>query len=122
VTGQVIGDDDVALSEGGAEESFHIRPKGGAVYGAVEHHRGGEGVDAQAGDEGGYLPMPVRHGSQATLTFGGTPARAGQVGADASFIQEHQLGHLQRGLAFPPLPPCGGYVLTLLLAGVQGFF
>jgi hypothetical protein len=122
MTGQVVGDNDIARLERGAQEVAHIAAEGRAIHGTVEHHGGGERLDPQAGDEGGALPLSTWHSRYAALALGSTAMGASHVGRHAGFIQKHQFGDIKRGLAFPPLLPCGLYVGTFLLAGVQSFF
>ena len=122
MTGQVVGTNDVARLQRRAQALAHISEEGLAIHGSVQHQRRGNGVDAQTGNEGGGFPMPLRHRGDTALTFGCTPTCAGHGGVGPGFIQEYQLGHIQRGLAGAPFLPCGLHVGARLLAGVQSFF
>jgi hypothetical protein len=77
---------------------------------------------AQAGDKGRGLPMAMRNGGNAALAYLGPPIAARHLGAGPGFIQEYQLGHIQRGLHRLPFLPTRPHVFTLLLGGVRSFF
>ena len=58
---EVVHDDHIAWLQLRHEHLVDIGLEGIAVDRAVEDHRGGDPVEAQAGHEGGRLPMPVRN-------------------------------------------------------------
>ena len=76
----------------------------------------------QSGDEGGGVPMAVRHGSEAAFATRRPSVTPGHVRRRPGFIQKDQLRNIQRRLGGLPLMPRGLHVGALLLAGVQGFF
>ena len=59
MTGQIVSDDAVARLEGGGEDLFNIRHKGGAIDRTVEDSGGGELVGAERCHERRRLPMAV---------------------------------------------------------------
>ena len=123
VAAQIVGDDDIAGLERGAQKVPHISQEYFSVHRAIDHQRSCQAILAQSGYERGGLPMPMRHGSDAALSSGRSPIAASHVGAGPSLIQEDQLrriqGRLKGGL---PFMPCLLHVGAILLAGVQGFF
>ena len=122
VTAQVVGDDDVPGVQRRAEEFLDIFQEQGASHGAVGHHGSGDVIMPQPRDEGGGVPMAVRHGGDAAFATRGTTVAPGHVCRRPGFIQKDQLRDIQRWLGCLPLTPRGLYVGALLLAGVQGFF
>ena len=76
----------------------------------------------QPGDEGGGVPMAVRHGGNAASAARGASVAPGPVRRRPRFIQKDQLRDVQSGLGCLPLTPCGLHVGAIVLAGVQGFF
>ena len=75
MTGQIVEDDAVARLEGGGEDLFNIRHKGGAIDRPVEDRGGGELVGAERGNARRRLPLAggdLRHAARAAPT----PARA----------------------------------------------
>lgn len=107
VAGQVVHDDDIAGLEAGGKNLLGIGLEGGAVHGPVQHHGGTQAAQAQAGDEGGCLPMsPRRRGAQALATPGAA-AQPGHVRFGAGFVYEDKPFRVEPSL--PPAPE-----LTLL--------
>lgn len=122
VTAEIVGDDDIAWLQGGAEDLAYIDKKCLLIHRAVERHRRGDFVHAQPGDERRGVPVTARNGSMAPLAFRRTPARAGHMSVRASFVDEHQLAYIKRGLVVLPLGPFLFHVCSCLLAGAQSFF
>ena len=122
VAGQVIRNNDVTRLQRRAEQCLHIHEERFAVPRAVQDHRRGDGIHAQACDKGGGVPVSVRHRSEAARPFGGPASGAGHLRADPRFIQEDQRRHIKRGLVGLPLGSCRLHVVAFLLAGAQRFF
>jgi len=61
VAGQVVHNDDVALTKIGDENVLHPGFKDRPVDRAIDDKRGDNAAVAQASDEGRRLVMPVRH-------------------------------------------------------------
>ena len=66
--------------------------------------------------------MAVRHAGVDPLPFGSTSPQAGQIGLGPRFIQEDQLGRVERRLV--PAPESAGpeNIRPLLFAGVECLF
>lgn len=122
MAGQVVGNDHVAGTQGGAEKLLHVGEEGGAVHGSIDDQRGGDGIAAQCGDEGGGLPVPVRRRPEAALSAWRAPAGGGHRRVDPGLVEEHQPGAIQPALGAAPLSPSLLHVGAFLLAGVQRFF
>ena len=61
VGGEVVHDDDVAGGQRRSEDLLDVGSQGHAIHGAVDRAGRRQTAQAQAGDEGGRLPMPMRH-------------------------------------------------------------
>lgn len=122
VAGQVVGNDDVPGVERGAQELTHPGQEHLSVHGAIDHQRGSHTIMAQASNERGGLPMPMRGRSHAALAAPGAPVAACHVRAGGRLIQKDQPVWLQATLPGPPLLARLLYVGPILLAGVQRFF
>ena len=76
----------------------------------------------QPGDDGGGVPMAVRHGGHAAFAARGASVAPGPVRRRPRFIQNDQRRDVQSGVGGLPLTPCGLHGGALVLAGVQGVF
>ena len=74
VGGQVVHDDDVTGGQCWHQHLLHIGQEGRAVHGAVEHSGRGHAVQPKRTDEGGGLPMTMRHRGTAPLAAPGHSA------------------------------------------------
>lgn len=88
VAGQVVHDDDIAGLEAWGENLLGIGLEGGAVHRPVEHHGGAQAAQAQAGDEGGRLPVSPRYHRAQAFAAPGAAAEPGHVRFGAGFIDE----------------------------------
>jgi hypothetical protein len=79
-------------------------------------------VVAQAGNEGGGLPMSMRGRCHTALAAPSATIAARHVRAGCRLIQEDQPLRLQAGLGGLPLLARLLHVGPILLAGVQRFF
>jgi len=122
VAGQIVGNDDVSRAERGAQELTHPGQEHLAVHGAIDDQRGCHAAVAQASNEGGGLPMSMRHRRHAALAAPSTAIAARHVRAGCRLIQEHQPLRRQAGLRGAPLLARLLHVGPILLAGVQRFF
>lgn len=118
----VVHDDDVAGAQGGRETLFDIGEEGLAVHRAFDNEGSYQFVMAQACDEGDRLPMSMRRVIDQSLAAWATSSRSHHVGADRRLIEKHQSGCVEQALSPDPTPTRSGYVGSVLLAGVQGFF
>jgi len=122
VGGQVVHDDDVAGPERRHQDLLDVSQEGAAMHGTIEHHGCRHAAGSQGADEGGGLPVAVRHRRPATLATPGASATASHLGRRPRLIDEHQAIGIQFRLEFEPSLPPPQDVRTLLLAGVRGFF
>ena len=76
----------------------------------------------QSRNEGGRLPVAIRHFRQTTLSDLRTPIKARHLGVEARLIDEDQ--PLNRPVSLLLLPALAGglEVLPVLLGGAQRFF
>ena len=63
--------------EFGREHFAQVGQEHGPVHRPIEKQRRAEPVAAQRGDEGGALPVPVRHGAPAALAARRAPVTGG---------------------------------------------
>jgi len=122
VRGQIVHDDDVARREGRHQHPLDIGQEGGAVHGAVEQHGRGHALEPERADEGGRLPVAVRHRRPAALAARRAAITAGHLGRGAGLVDEDQPLRLQIGLGLEPAQTPAQNVSPLLFAGVRGFF
>ena len=73
VAGQVVGDDDVTDRQAGCQELLDIDGEGIAIDRAVKHQKSNHAVDPKSAQEGGGVPMTVRHSGQQALPRGLRP-------------------------------------------------
>jgi len=122
VAGQVVHDHDVSEAEFGHEHLVDIGVECVAVDRPVEHHRCDHACAAQAGDEGGGLPVPVRYASAQTFAASAAAVPTSHVGGGPCLVDEHQSLRVEIELAFKPVPAAAQDVRTVLLAGMGGLF
>ena len=95
---KVVHDDDVARLERRRQGLLDIGKKALAVDGAVEDAGRGDPVVAQRGQEGGGLPVAVRHGSPRPAAAPLAAAVApGHVGLGPGLVDEDQAFGLNAG-------------------------
>jgi hypothetical protein len=63
--------------------------------------------------------MSVWHFANQSLSFQGTAAQPGHIGADAGFIDEDKMFKIKRRLVLMPTAPRHFDVQTILLGGVM---
>lgn len=122
VRAEIIHDHDIAGSQGGGKDLFHINPKPFAVDGAVEEPRSLDTVAAQRGQKGHCLPPPARHFCFEPLAPWRPASERRHVGLGPGFIDKDETGGVNPALIFGPLSPPARHVGTILLAGEHGFF
>src|SRR5450756_3224579 len=99
VGGQIIHHNDVARLQGRDKASIEIDPENLAVHRLVDDEGSGDGVVAQGRDEGGDLPMTVRHLADQTLAAAAATAQPGHIGGGAGLVDEDQAGRIKQPLA-----------------------
>jgi hypothetical protein len=93
-----------------------------AVDRAVEHARRGDPVATRRGEEGGGLPVAVRHGGHQPLPTPGPAMAARHVGGRPGLVDQHQALRVQVRLSVAPDRPGRGDVRPLPLGCVLGLF
>ena len=104
------------------EDLFEVGLEGVAVDGAGEHEGGDHAVARDPGNEGGCVPVSVRHGHAQAFASRGPSMGAGHVGLGPGLVDEHQPFGVETGLAVPPGAPLGQHVRAVLLRRVAGLF
>jgi hypothetical protein len=122
VAGQVVHDDDVAGSELGDKNPLDIGLEGLAVDRPREHEGRDHAAEREGRDDGGRLPVPVRHADPQPFAAPGAAMGAGHVRLRPGLVDEHQASGIEVGLRLEPgLAPLQD-VRTVLLAGVRRLF
>ena len=139
--------DDVARREGGSQKRLGIGGEGVAVplagrrmrafpvrHGSIDDHGRGETAEAQARDQRGRLPVPMRDRGAAALAARAAPAQAGHLcggparhcprtnGGQRLAVDEDEPQGIEFGLELEPGLAPRGHVLARLLAGMRRLF
>jgi len=122
MTAEVIGHDDVAGAESGAQDGADIFQKGFYVHRAVQKPRSFHAILAQGGDKGAGLPVAVGDAGHAAFCLFRASVSTRHIGGQTGFIKEDELAACQAGLIAPPVFARQPHVLAFLLAGVKRFF
>lgn len=88
--GEIVHDHHVAGLQGRGQHLLDIGQEPGPVHRAVEHHRGGHARQPQGSDEGGRLPVTVRHAAPQPLPARRSPVAAGHLGRGSRLINERR--------------------------------
>ncbi len=118
---QVVHDHDIARLQRRAQDLLDVGQEPPPGHRPIQHHRCCEAAQAQTGDEGGGLPVPMQDAGAQPLAAGATPVQAGHFGRGAGLVEEHQLGRIKVGLRLKPRLPCRGDVRAVLLGRMRGF-
>ena len=92
------------------------------MHGAVEHHGSGHSAQPERADEGGGLPVPMRHRRPAAMPAQSPAAASRHLGGSPCLIDEDEPFRVEIGLGLEPGAPASQHVSSLLLAGVRRFF
>jgi len=122
VTAQVVEQDDVVRPQGRRQHLLDVSSEARTVDGTVKDAGRGDPVAAQTGDQGGHLPMPVRHRRQQPQPAGRPALAARHVGGGPGLVDKHQVVGIECRLAADKGPPLLGYVAAILFGGVQALF
>ena len=114
--------DGVPGRKGRCEELLNIGEEQLSVHRAIDHAGRIDPVVAQAGDEGGGLPVIVRHGHRQPLAALRPAMTPGHVGGGTRLGDEHQPFRVQLALALAPGLPRGGDIGPFLLGGMCSLF
>lgn len=119
---EVVEHDGIARAEFADEELLGVGEEGGTVDCPVQHQRGDEAGGAQASQERGGVPVPVRDGADQALAPRRPTARPGHGGGGPGFIEEDQALWIKRGERRRPFPARFGDIVTPLLLGLEVLF
>lgn len=119
---QIVHHHGVAALQCWHEALFEIGPEDWAVHRFVDYEGRRDPIVPEASDEGGDLPMAMRHLVDQPLSAPTAASETGHVGTGAGLIDEDQAGRIKQPLIVLPALARGGYVGAILLAGVHGFF
>lgn len=122
VAGQIVHDHDVARPEFGHENLVDIGLEGDAVDRPVEHEGRGDAAAAQSGNEGGRLPVPVRHADPQPLATGASAMPPRHVRRGPGLVDEDKPLGVEIELAVEPVSPPLHDVGAVLLGSVRGLF
>ena len=96
VGGEVVEDERLARTQLGTKHLLKVSRENLGINGACDQKGSFDAFMAQGRNEGGALPVAVRHGAETTLTQRTATIMAGQLGVQACFINEHQLANRPR--------------------------
>ena len=119
---QVVHHHDVTVAERRRQQLPDVGKEGGAGHRPVEDHGCGKPVDAQRGDQGRRLPMPMRDAGPAPLAPVCPAAQARHLRRSPSLVDEDEPGRIELGLRLEPGAPPGDYVRAVLLGGMRRLF
>ncbi len=122
MAGEVVHDDDVAGLEARGEKLFGVGLKSGAVHRPIQHHGRGQSAQAQAGDEGGCLPMSPGDRREQARAAPAAATEPGHVCLGAGLVNEDKTLGLEPGLPLAPVLTLSGNVGAILLRRPLGFF
>jgi hypothetical protein len=117
VSCEVIADDHIALLQLGAKHLGEVGQEQLSIHGAIDQPRGADPVMPQGSDQGGCLPVTVRHRRQATLAHFRAAVEARHLGVQTGLIEKDQSLGLPLSLLFAPALAGGPEVLPVLLGG-----
>ena len=112
----------LAGRQGGRQTAFEISEEDFAVHRGIDDERSGHAVLAQAGDEGGRLPMAVRNLGDKPLPAPAASARPGHIGRRAGLVDEDELRRIKPRLLSLPVRARHAHVVAVLFGCVQAFF
>ena len=121
---QIVQDDDVARLESRSQLSLDVSFKNAPVHRRVNDEGGGQGVAAQAGDEGLRLPVSERDFRKQPLPPQAAASQARHLGGRSGLVQKDQPVRLKphdRLARQGPFLARLLYVGPIMLAGPQSF-
>jgi hypothetical protein len=119
---QIVEQDNVAGDQGRCQHLLDIGAEPSAVDGALEHIGSTDPGRAQAGDQGGQLPVSVRDRSPQPQTARASTIAARHVRGSPGLVDENQVVGVECRLAANEHVPGLGYIRAVLLGRVQGLF
>ena len=119
---EVVHHHNIAALERGNQALLDVGSKHLSGHGALEHHWGGQFVVTQGGHEGDCLPVSKRDAANQSDAPRGPPPEPYHIGADRSFINEHQSSGVKHALLPDPASARAGHVCSLSFRRLQAFF
>jgi hypothetical protein len=122
VAGQIVDDDDVALSQFGGQNTLDVSLEGAAVDGAVEDEGGDHASRGQAGGESRRFPVAMGDADAQSFAAAATAVRSGHVGRGPGLIDENKTLGIEIELLLEPRLSALQDVWPILFAGVRCLF
>lgn len=119
---EIVHDDDVATCQRGGQHLLDIGEEQLAIDRSIEHAGGDQAILAQAGYEGGGLPVPMGYCINQPVAHRGPAIEPDHVGLGPGLIDEDQPARVQLRLVLAPLRPGLGDVRSILLGGPERLF
>jgi len=119
---QIIGDHDIAGRERRPRELLDPGTDGRAVDRTIQHQRHHNPIVALSGEEGGGVPMTMRHRRDKAFSTRRPFPRPGRVGFDPDFIEDDQPRGIKPRLRFSPVAARFSDVGARLVSGIEGIF
>ncbi len=113
---------DIAGAQRWHQHLLEVGQEGGAIHGAVEHHRRSHAGLPERTNKCRRLPVAVRNAGNAARAAARAAVEPRHLGRCAGFVDEDKAGRIEVRLRGAPDLPCACHVRSLLLAGVRGFF
>ena len=120
--GEVIADDHITWGEFGRKNFAQVSQEGRTVHRAIQEPGSSQPVITQGRDEGGTLPVAMRHGGQTALAAFAAPIETAHLGVEPGLIQKDQSPVIPGPALFPPVLPGQLKLWPILLGGAQRFF
>lgn len=118
---QVVRHDDVADVERRDQDLIEVGEKTVAVHGPIEQSRRGKAGDPQRPDERTGLPVMMRRVIVDARAAAAPAVAPQQIGGDATFVEKHEPGGVNRGREVAPVRPGRGDVGAILLGRADRF-
>jgi len=122
VRGQIVQNERVARLQAGPEHLLEINDEDLRIDRSVHQKRGCNLFLAQGRNEGGTLPMAVRHRTSTALAAGAPAIQPGQFGVPTGLINKDQPADIPTALLAPPQRPRPFNVGPVLFGGARRFF
>jgi hypothetical protein len=118
---EIVYNDLISRTQGGAEELPHPRQEHFAVHGIVPDHRRGQTIMPQSTYKSSRFPMSLGRHSDAALAFWSAAIAPRHVGRSPGFNEKHQAVDVHDSLCLRLGASRREYVRAFLLPGVQSF-
>ena len=122
MAGQIVHNDDVALSQFRGQNALDVSLEGAAVDRAVEDEGRDHASRRQGGDEGRRFPVAVGDADAQSFAAAATAVRSGHVGRGPGLIDEDETLGIEIELLLEPGLAALQDVRPIPFAGVRGLF